>query len=179
MRKIAGWPDYGICEKGFVWRLTSNGSTALLEKPRRLKSSARDDGRLHVTLHAHGKRHTELVNTLVCRTYHGEKLQGDLHAAHENGNYKDNAPKNLSWKTRHENELDKIRHGTLRAGSRVPGAKIKESDIPAIMLLQTKLSSRKVAKIYGVSDAAIRHIWQGRCWVRETMDFLARQAQLS
>lgn len=167
MRQIPDWPEYSICADGFVWRCDG-------EKPRQL-SVVLNAGRPFVTLHARGKKLQKFVSILVCLTYHGPKPHPDMHAAHENGVCSDNRPENVSWKTRDENEADKIRHRTLRTGSRVPGAKIHESDIPTIMRYMGVLSAKKVAKIYHVTPTSIRAIWVGRCWSDEVMKFMASQ----
>lgn len=108
-RNIDGFPGYSVSNLGRV-----RGPIAIL-KPYRSRYS-------QVTLYRHGEKHLRHVHRLVCQAFHGDQPSPDHEVAHGDGDPHNNAAKNLRWATRHENEADKVAHGTSLAGkkSRVP-----------------------------------------------------------
>lgn len=75
-------------------------------------------------------------------------------------------PDHLWLGTNHDNMMDKVRKGRAQrpnhVGSRHPGAKLSEKDIPAIRA-DTR-TARLIAEQYGVTVHAIQNIRQGRNW---------------
>ena len=72
-------------------------------------------------------------------------------------------PEQSSW----EDSLCQIRHHT--PVSRKARAKLKEADVLDIFHCKTHLmSASRVSKKYGVSEKAVRDIWTGRTWSKET-----------
>jgi hypothetical protein len=71
----------------------------------------------------------------------------------------------LSWKTREENEADKIIHGTGARGEKSGLAKLTESDVHEIRALGKIQSQREIASKFGVSRSNIGYILAGTRWV--------------
>jgi hypothetical protein len=68
----------------------------------------------------------------VALAFHGAPHFDDAEAAHRDGDQSNNTPGNVAWKTRAENEADKIAHGTLMIGSGHANSKINEDDVREI-----------------------------------------------
>jgi hypothetical protein len=66
--------------------------------------------------HEDGTRENIAVHRMVCEAFHGPAPTLTHHAAHWDGNRKNNIPNNLRWATCSENHADKIRHGTTNRG---------------------------------------------------------------
>jgi hypothetical protein len=120
------------------------------------------------TIKHSGKR--RVASRVMCEYAHGMPDDQEMHAAHECGNGHKGCmnPKHLSWKTRKENEKDKIRHGTLNRGSKVHNAKLTEAQALEIAKLKGEFKQSDLAKMYGVSVAVIAHIHSGGTWLSFT-----------
>jgi hypothetical protein len=105
------------------------------------------------------------VHHEVCEKYNGPRPLGH-EAAHSCGNRKCIEPSHLRWATPKENCADKRLHGTNERpdvrGELSWSAKLTESDIVAIR--KSKLSSRAIAPLYGVSDGYVRILRRRRKW---------------
>ena len=71
------------------------------------------------------------VHQLACEAANGPRPTFYHHAAHECGNGSKGCcnPRHMSWKTRKENEADKLRHGTHQFGERNCQAKLTEANV--------------------------------------------------
>lgn len=120
---------------------------------------------------------TKRVNRIICAAFHGPSPEGCPHAAHNDGNKRNNAASNLRWATCVENESDKRVHGTAAIGERhwsklkperrAKGeghglAKLSAADIPKIRA-DTRFQ-RDIAADYGVTQRAIWSIKAGKTW---------------
>lgn len=108
---------------------------------------------------------TKAVHPLVCAAFHGPKPEGML-VAHNNGISTDNRKDNLRWDTVKANHADKARHGTLLKGERNGSAKLTEEAVRAIKASDE--NKHVLAARFGVSEAAIRFIREGRRWAHIT-----------
>lgn len=70
----------------------------------------------------------------------------------------------LSWKTRAENEADKLVHGTHNRGERHPLVKLSEDDARYILAAKGAISQRDLARQFDVSDTTVRNIQCGKRW---------------
>lgn len=106
------------------------------------------------------------TSRLMCELAHGAPPTPEHQAAHSCGKGHEGCvnPQHLSWKTRKENEADKVIHGTLVVGSRVKNAKLDESHINDIRELAAFLPNRVVAELYGVTRRAIDRVVDGSAW---------------
>lgn len=106
---------YEISSFGRVRSLIYRNGNAPIIRPRIMKPGR---GRyLFVMLCDFPRRRREYVHRLVLEAFVGLCPVG-YEAAHEDGKYHSNVLSNLKWKTKLENEADKVRHGTLAIGLR-------------------------------------------------------------
>lgn len=115
-------------------------------------------GYLQVRISKNGKSALRYVANLVCEAFHGPRPTGKF-SAHGNGNRQDNSEGNLSWKTRKENEADKIIHGTKPLGSKVGGAKLtNEQAVNVHRLRQSGKTYHQIADEMGIGYHPVRGI---------------------
>jgi hypothetical protein len=74
------------------------------------------------------------------------------------------SPKHLSWKTRAENEADKIEAGTSNRGERQWRAKLTADQVRAIRAREGTMTKEKIAEQFGVSPACIAAIHHRENW---------------
>lgn len=117
---------------------------------------ARDiHGSAKLTNHGNGSNY---VCRRICERKHGARGQ-EFQAAHScgNGHLGCVSPWHLSWKTRPENEADKIGHGTY-------GRKLTEAQVIEIRSLYPTLKKREIADRFGVTRQAIDWIVERKGW---------------
>lgn len=125
-----------------------------------LRPGTKPSGHVSVAL---GKGNSQDVHRLVLEAFVGPCPPGQ-EALHENDSPADNALANLRWGTRGENLLDAVRNGRKPVGEDHHGAKLKAADIPNIRRRLAAEGPSAVARDYGVSDATIRQVRDGRSW---------------
>lgn len=86
---------------------------SILRPARRAKN-----GYLAVSLWENGVGRTWFVHQIVAFTFLGERPSSQHHAAHDDGDKLNNCRSNIKWKTKIENEHDKIAHGRSNHGDR-------------------------------------------------------------
>lgn len=103
-KPIPDWP----------YEASSLGRIRRIGKPQPLKSRVNTaNGYNMLALVMNGKRMMTTVAPLICRAFYGPRPTPSHEAAHDNGIRTDDRSDNLSWKTRSENEADKVRHGRI------------------------------------------------------------------
>lgn len=107
-----------------------------------------------------------LAHRYVCELVNGPPPTRDHEAAHTcgNGHLGCVAPGHLSWKTKADNQADRLFHGTHDRGERSANSKISESDAREILSLRGTLSQREIGQRFGVSQAQISRILRGYRW---------------
>lgn len=107
-----------------------------------------------------------LLHRHICRLKNGEPPEPKYDAAHScgNGHLGCVNPRHLLWKTRKENEADKILHGTSNRGERCGNAKLKRSDVDRIISLKGVKSQRDIANEYGIHQVTVSKIHRGERW---------------
>lgn len=108
------------------------------------------------------------VHRYVCLMTHGEPAKDRNQAAHSCGNRKCINPKHLRWATKEENEADKLIHGTIAMGTRLPQAKLNEETVKEI--LNSEESGFYLADKYGISPSSIYRIRHGISWKHVSKD---------
>ena len=110
---------------------------------------------------------TASAHRVICERINGPAPTPLHHAAHSCGNGALGCvnKRHLSWKTRAENEADKITHGTSNRGQRHGMAKLKEDEVIDIRArAQRGETPREIAEIYGVCRSTISGIIRGNGW---------------
>ena len=102
----------------------------------------------------------------VCTLSNGEPPTPLHEAAHSCGNGDKGCitKGHLSWKTRVENEADKLIHGTHNRGERHPLAKLSEDDARYILASKGIISQKALANQFDINESTVRGIQRGRGW---------------
>jgi hypothetical protein len=104
------------------------------------------------------------VHAAVCLAFHGPRPAG-YHAAHLNGDCRDNRSDNLKWCTPAENESHKKAHGTDHAGERHPMVKLTSVQVGEIRnALRAGTPGRTLASQYSVTESCISAIKHRKVW---------------
>lgn len=130
-------------------------------KGQMLRPGPKKSGHLSVALGREGG--SKDVHVLVLEAFDGPCPPG-FEALHGDGQPDHNHINNLRWGTRGENVNDAIRHGAMPIGDRKWNAKLNDADIPIIRSKFYRQSFVSIAYEYGVSEATIRQIKDGRTW---------------
>lgn len=112
------------------------------------------------------KRKRLTVSRWICEQINGKPPTPEHQAAHSCGNGTRGciAKNHLSWKTRKENERDKLTHGTHNRGERSGLAKLKEDQVREIKRLQGVVSQKELGLMFGVKRSTIASVHQGVSW---------------
>jgi len=159
---VSGFPDYSITTDGRVWSHPKRRSSTT---GRWLKTNKMSNGYLLVVLCKNNSKFPRLVHRLVLETFVG-KCSKNMECRHLNGNPADNRLENLCWGTRHENEQDKIRHGTVRRGENHPDSKLTEQDVRLIFSTywDGAYELDELANNFNVNTGTIHNIVHKETW---------------
>jgi hypothetical protein len=102
-----------------------------------------------------------LVHRLVLSAF-VTPMPRTMHACHWDGNKQNNALSNLRWDTAYGNASDKKRHGTIRTGEDVNGAKLTADDVRSIRA--DARQRKQIATDYGVTPEAISCVVLRKTW---------------
>jgi hypothetical protein len=155
-RIIPSFPNYQIKADGTV----TNIKTGKILKAR--VSTVGRYQRMVITL---GRGNHPKLHRLICETFNGPCPGLGYEVAHLNGDSLDNRPENLAWKTRTENERDKVDHGTANRGTRQWMAKLTEADVRTIrdMAATGRPQAEMVAR-FGIAQSAVSNIVNRKQW---------------
>lgn len=108
----------------------------------------------------------QLVSHLVCERAHGPAPTPDHQAAHScgKGNQGCVTKGHLSWKTRKENEADKLIHGTHNRGERHNMAKLTNEEVRVIRSLEGLMPQREIAGRFNVTRQMVYRIHHRKAW---------------
>lgn len=101
---------------------------------------------------------------VMCALAHGAAPSPKHEAAHSCGKGHEGCinPKHMYWATSAENDADKIKHGTLVAGERHPGAKLTSAQVRAVRDLDGTMTQREIARRFGISQSRVHSILHGK-----------------
>lgn len=160
-RPIFELPWYFVSSTGSVISLAKGSWAVTPLKPRVDRGYKRVSGK-----NRDGKIIDRWVHRLVARAWLGETVNGRRFVNHKNGDKGDNRVENLEWCSSQENMLHaKYVLGISKQGERNPAAKLSAGAVKEIRsrrLLGDKISV--LARVYGVSDGAIRLICKNITW---------------
>lgn len=110
--------------------------------------------------------YTGIASHFVCQDTRGPRPSLDHEAAHScgNGGLGCVTKGHISWKTRVENQADRLIHDTHIRGERNYSAKLTEAQAREILALKDLEPRREIAKRYGVSQRSIYSIHKGKKW---------------
>lgn len=99
------------------------------------------------------------VHRIACEALHGPPPASYLDAAHScgRGHLGCVTKRHLSWKTRRENFLDRIAHGTR-------GKKLSVDHVLQIRAMDGKHSHAHIARLYGIAEVTVARIMQRKIW---------------
>lgn len=140
-KAIPGWP-YEVSDRGLVRRIGG-----------RIKSPSGTHYAI-VSLWRDGKPTYRYVHHLVLEAFRGPCPQG-MERAHQNGRHRDNLLCNLRYKTKKENEADKLRHGTFGK---------KFSPLQVLAVRSAKGTQREIGARFGMSQSMVSDIKNGVKW---------------
>lgn len=106
------------------------------------------------------------AHRVVCKRTHGDPPTPKHQTAHScgKGHLGCVTKRHLSWKTRKENEADKVLHGTVAAGDRNGMAKLTAIDVATIRGLLGHATQRAIANQFGVHQSTVAAIKSGEKW---------------
>lgn len=79
-------------------------------------------------------------------------------------------PNHIVWKTRLENDRDKLVHGTVMQGTANPNAKLDEETVKAVYLSACAIGQSATARAFKLSRGAVQAIHSGRRWSSVTQN---------
>lgn len=160
-RPIQGFANHHAGADGYVYR--DGGS----ERWSRLEGSAVPPmGYLSVGLASGARR---WVHRLICAAWHGSEPSPGMHAAHYDGDPKNNRPTNLRWATPKENAEDKFRHATIPCGSKVKHALIDEATaLDVAARLRSGAKPTEVSRSLDIPRHIVVNIKRGHSWSHVT-----------
>lgn len=125
-------------------------------------------GHLYVSPSVAGKQRPVAVHRMVCEAFHGP-CPPEQECRHIDGDAANNAPVNLMWGTRIENQRDRHTHGTSNAGERNGRAKLTAIQAKAIYDRVMAGEARTVlAAEYGTTLGQVGLIVGGFRWAKIT-----------
>lgn len=155
---------YAVGTDGSLWSLWNKGRWGgWRDAPYRLAVRTDKYGYKQASLRVDNRTHLAYVHQLVLLTFTGPPAVGQL-ARHRNGDPGDNSLGNLLWGTPLENADDRRRHGTLRVGSKCPGATIDEAMARRIKRLLRTRPAGEIARRCGVAKHTVFNIKYGVAW---------------
>ncbi len=171
-RLVKGFPGYRVGTDGSVWTRHQVGCRGGIGNEwRRLQPWTSAAGYKMVALKDPKDSRAgslcfrkKYIHRLLLEAFVGPRPPG-MQCCHWDGNPANNDLTNLRWDTTRGNSADGIRLGRSTRGSRHPGAKLTEADIPEIRKLRRSgVSPFKIAAQFGVCYGTIRHVVIGKYW---------------
>ena len=107
------------------------------------------------------------VHSLVCERFHGPRPEG-MQASHGPcHNRRCFNPRHLSWKSRAENEADKLRDGTHIRGEAHGEAKLTEREVRELRWQWEtgEWTQQALASEFGVSRSTVQNTLARKVWV--------------
>lgn len=102
------------------------------------------------------------VHVLVLEAFVGPRPCPSMEACHGDGNRANPVLSNLRWDTPSGNAGDRWKHGTANAGEQSPKAVLNNDLVRTI--LESPLSSLKLAPLLGVASSTVRAVRLGQNW---------------
>jgi hypothetical protein len=106
------------------------------------------------------------VHRMVCVEVNGPPPTPDHDAAHSCGRGRQGCVTkgHLSWKTRAENEADKLLHDTHIRGERNGMAKLSQAEAETILAMKGKRTQQEIADMFGIDQSHVSNIHRRKVW---------------
>lgn len=140
-----------------VTRSTRNGTVFSRQLPGRVLRPGVSSPLGHSTV-ALGRGNSQYVHALVMQAFVGPRPEG-ADIRHLNGNARDNRLNNLSYGSRHENNLDRLDHGVLKL-TREQVERVKRDTRTGL----PRGGQRRLAEELGVCESLISSIKKGKAY---------------
>ncbi|WP_143498380.1 HNH endonuclease [Pseudomonas sp. Irchel s3b5] len=154
--------DYEVSEYGHVRRRTPGRRTY---QGKILSFCWHKAGYPRFKLTINGEHQHFEAHRLVAMAFLGAPAGPGMEVAHGDGRPSNNHHSNLSWKTRIENEDDKIAHGTRPTGSRNGGAKLNDG---AVLLIRARRAAgvtlSAIGEEFGIAFQTVSKIVNRKSW---------------
>lgn len=129
-----------------------------------LQGSETRGGYRHFSTYHNGEIKTRKVHRMIAEAFI-ENPKNSPYVNHKDGVKWNNNVDNLEWVTPHENSIHAVEMGLFSQGEKHGLSILKEADIPKIRkMLAEGIKNTEIAKLFGVSSAAIGHIKLGDTW---------------
>ncbi len=119
--------------------------------------------RIVVGLRKDGRYFYRGIHEFVLLAFVGPRPEG-YYGCHNDDTPTNNRLANLYWGTPKQNSADKIRHGNQPKGEGIPWSKLTERDVRYIRSKAGVISQSKLAKKFGVVQAQISRVVNGKEW---------------
>jgi hypothetical protein len=150
-RYVPGYEtQYLVSESGHVY-------STLSEKL--LRPGTASNGYLTVSL----RRKSHCVQHLVAAAFLGPRPEGAL-VLHCDGDRTNNCVANLRYGTASDNRKDAEMHGTVPRGTAYASAKLDDDAVRYIRAKRGEISQSRLARMFGVSPAAVQAVHDNRTW---------------
>lgn len=157
-RPIPGFEAYEVNHYGYVRNAANRRRLMRFESGKRLN--------VRLTIRTgHPKGQTFGVGVAVLSAFVGPRPGPNYDCSHLDGDLWNNHLSNLAWETKSQNTLRKVEHGTMVRGERHHQAKLTA---PQVLEIRRRVAAgatkASLAREFGVSQPAIRHIHVRRNW---------------
>jgi hypothetical protein len=157
-KPIDGYESYFATQCGNV--ISTKGKTV-----RKLKAFVDGAGYLAVWLRTRGETHRKKVHQLIATVFHGPKPNEHSVVRHLDNERLNNAPSNLRWGSRIENEADKIRHGTQICGAQSHFARLTENEVRVMRKLRAMgVTTQRISEIFGITQGYASVVCRKKKW---------------
>lgn len=171
-RPIVGWEGlYEVSDLGQVRSLPrvvrSRSGTRTVPGRLRKLSIARN-GYAIVSLMRLDRTRNALVHRVVLEAFVGP-CPADMEARHGPNGKTDNSLANLSWGTKRENEMDKLRDGTRLSGELCGASKLRRWQVAGIRAAYAEggVTLAQLAKLFDVGTMTVQRIVSLKSWRAE------------
>lgn len=150
LRERPSYPGYAASQLGEIFKIDSAGFLPM-------KLSKTKSGHLTANTRKNTKRRTEYAHRLVMDAWVGPS---ELVVDHIDNDRSNNCLHNLQYVTREENLRLMGERGRSPKNEQHAACKLSNNQVLEIRKLETQLSARKVAALYGISHAHVQNIWK-------------------
>ncbi len=108
----------------------------------------------------------QCIHPILCEQEHGPRPSPNHDAAHScgNGHLACVTKRHLDWKTKKQNQADRLRHGTDGRGDRHHSAKLTTDEVREIIGLKGTMTQKEISLRFGVRTQQVSRIHRRERW---------------